>query len=266
MTFFETITAAVRHFEEKGFDSEDALIYWTEQIRKAAIGTMLPEAVMTEHLKTHLTKIYDRVKKDVTSPKYKSVIPQGFTLARVEPRLRNELDRRIMASANLIKLNRATAIETTLRRFQGWATSIPLGGSDVVDKTKTKDSIKKSLSDMTFLERRVMIDQGHKFNAALREIIAVDNGALAIIWHSHWRRPGYDYRKDHKERDLHVYALRDNWAQKAGLMKAGPDGYYDQITAVGEEVYCSCYGEYIYYVHKLPDDMLTNKGREYVDH
>ena len=263
MTFYETITAAIHYFEENGFESEDMLAYWSTEIRKAAGQTLLPEDVMVANLRKHLTKEYTKVITEMSKPVSGRVRPKSFTLANVSPKLRKELDRRIMASANLIKLNREEAISNTLRRFEGWATSIPVGGSDAIDKQDTKRNIKKSLNDMTFIERRVVIDQGHKLNASLREIIAVDNGAIAIKWHSHWRRPGYNYRKDHKERDLQVYALRDSWAKQQGLMKAGPAGYYDQITSVGEEVYCSCYGEYIYYLHNLPDDMLTAKGREY---
>jgi len=43
-------------------------------------------------------------------------------------------------------------------------------------------------------------------------------------------------------------------------MKAGPNGYYDEITQVGEEVYCSCTAEYIFALRKLPVEMLTKAG------
>jgi hypothetical protein len=59
-----------------------------------------------------------------------------------------------------------------------------------------------------------------------------------------------------------VYAIRGNWALDKGLMKAGKAGYYDEITKPGEEVYCSCSATYLYAIRELPDDMITNKGRE----
>jgi hypothetical protein len=46
------------------------------------------------------------------------------------------------------------------------------------------------------------------------------------------------------------------------LVKPGPDGYYDDITKVGEEVSCSCQAEWIYGLRSLPEDMLTKKGEE----
>jgi len=42
-----------------------------------------------------------------------------FTLNYVEPKLRAELDGRIMASADLIKLNRTQAVNRNIQRFSG---------------------------------------------------------------------------------------------------------------------------------------------------
>ena len=64
-----------------------------------------------------------------------------FTVDRLTPRLRAELDRRIIASVNLIKFNREETISNTLRRFSGWATSIPPGGTEVVKRNEEKKKI-----------------------------------------------------------------------------------------------------------------------------
>jgi len=157
-------------------------------------------------------------------------------------------------------LNRAEAIDKTMRRFQGWATSIPAGGSRAVDVKAEKDDIRKAIGQMDFIERRVVIDQSHKLIATLNDIVAVENGALAAEWHSPWRRQGYNARKDHKERDLKVFAIRGNWAIEKGLMKPGPDGYTDEIEAPGQLVYCSCTYKYIFALRKLPVEMLTKSG------
>lgn len=174
--------------------------------------------------------------------------------------MRAELDRRIMASANLIKLNREEAISNTLRRFQGWATSIPIGGSDAVDRREEKAYIKKGISGLDFKERRVVIDQTHKLISSLNDIVATNNGAIAAEWHSSWRQANYDYRKDHKERDQVVYMIKDSWADKKGLIKP-INGYTDSITQPGEEVYCRCSYRYIYLLRDLPSEMLTAKGK-----
>lgn len=258
---YDVITAAIKDFAEHGFDREERLRYWLAQIRQAAVGSLVPEHLLQEALQRSLGVTYRKMVEQQGLLKYHKGVSR-FTLAKVQPQLRAELDRRIMASANLIKLNREAAIEKTLQRFSGWASSIPTGGSDAVDKLETKTSIRKALKQLPFEERRVAVDQGHKFIASLNNIVATSNGALALTWHSHWRQPGYNYRKDHKERDGKVYAIRGNWAMERGLMKKGAAGYYDDITAVGEEVFCRCSAQYLYALRDLPADMLTQKGAE----
>jgi hypothetical protein len=260
-SFFETVTEAIREFEANGFDSAERLAYWADRIRRAAVESLVPESVLDETLRKTLSSVYKRLIDDGQILKTHVGVPR-FTIDRLKPKLRTELDRRLMVSRNLIKLNRQQAIEKTVQRFAGWASSVPAGGSRAVDVKDTKDNIRKSLTSLSFTERRVAIDQGHKFASALNDIIATDGGAIAAKWHSMWRRSGYQYREDHKERDQKVYAIRGNWAIEKGLMKSGPDGYTDQITKPGEEVYCSCSYQYLYNLRDLPDDMLTERGRE----
>lgn len=260
-TFFATITAAINDIIDHGYDSAERIEAWLRKIREAALRTLTPPHVLERALNDTMRAIYE---SKITRGGILKFHPgvERFTLARVAPRLRAELDRRIMASASLIKLNRQEAVETTLRRFSGWATSIPAGGTDAADRAKTKAEIRKPLASLPFEERRVSVDQGHKFIANLNNILAQDAGAIALIWHSHWRQQNYNFREDHKERDGKVYLIRDSWAQERGLVKPGDVGYYDQVTAVGEEVFCRCYAQYLYSLARLPDDLLTVRGRE----
>jgi hypothetical protein len=260
-SFFEIVTEAIKEFEETGFDSAERLAYWVDRIRRAAVESLVPEHVLDDTLRKTLGGIYKRLVDDGQLLKT-HLGASRFTIDRLKPKLRTELDRRLMVSRNLIHLNREQAVETTVRRFAGWASSVPAGGSRAVNVKDAKDDIRKALTSLSFTERRVAIDQGHKFSAALNEIIAVDSGAIAAVWKSMWRRSGYQYRVDHKERDQKVYAIRGNWALEKGLMKAGPDGYTDQITKPGEEVYCSCTYQFLYNIRDLPDDMVTVAGKK----
>jgi hypothetical protein len=241
-TFFETVSAAVADLAEHGYDSEERLQYWVETIRQSALEQMVSEAVLDEQLRRVLAGTYERlINRGLILRHHPGV--SRFTLELVKPKLRAELDRRILASANLIKLNRQQTIADTLRRFQGWATSIPVGGAKV-DKVETKNDVRKELAGQSFRERRVLIDQGHKLVSAINSILATDGGAIAALWRSHFRQVHYDFRPDHRDRDARykgadwVYAIRGNWALQQRLMKAGRAGYTDQITQPGEEVYC----------------------------
>jgi hypothetical protein len=258
--FDQVVTDAVNDIAEHGYTSQERVDFWLGEIAKAAKESSVPNAALSEALDRTLRAIYQKlVERGGLVKRHPGV--SRFTVERLRPQLQAELRRRVAASANLITLNREQSIAKTMQRFSGWATSVPKGGSAATSKAKVKVDVKKALRQLPFEERRVLIDQGHKFTAALNSIIATDNGAVAVIWHSHFRQPGYNYREDHKERDGQVYTLRDNWAQQRGLMKVGPAGYYDQITAFAEEPFCRCYGTYLADLRDLPNDMLTVKGR-----
>lgn len=256
-TFFEELTGAVNYYVDRGWDSEDSLLSWSARLRRAAFR----ETQSDDVTRAHLTNIYKRLVIDGGA--LKNQPPDGVsavTLRKIKPTLRAELDKRIFASTSLIKLNREQAVEKTLQRFQGWVSSIPPGGTQTVDRVEQKQAIKKSLMEQSYINRRLAIDQGHKLASNITYLMSIQGGAIAFRWGSNWRRAGYDFRKDHKERDELIYLIRDSWAVQQGLIKP-VNGYYDEITAAGEEVYCSCKIFPIYSPQKLPDEFLTEKGK-----
>ena len=255
-TFTDVLARAIADFEQFGFDSPERLDRWRQELEQAAGGHT---TITAENLRRTLTSIYTA---QVTNGGLLKIhkIPQ-WRLNQLAPILQRELDRRMMASAQLIRLNREEMIAKTIRRFSGWATSIPDGGSKAVDKKDTKDEVKKALKSLPYEERRVMIDQAAKFKAQLSDTVATNTGAIAAEWKSHFRAPGYNFRPDHKARDGVVYVIRNNWAMDKGLMKPAGHQFTDEITMPAEEVYCSCKYRYIYNLRELPDEMLTDAGR-----
>ncbi|HGX2049109.1 TPA: hypothetical protein ACNR3S_002191 [Escherichia coli] len=266
-SFASIVRDAVKFFLRNGYSSREELERWQSIIRQAAENETADDymAMVTRNL----TKSYDlQIGRAEVLKRHPGI--SRFTINYLEPKLRTELDRRIFASADLIKINRKKAIDTTLSRFSGWASSIP--SADTIALTgiqgtmrETAAHIQKTAEQMDYEARRVMIDQNRKLIANIDNVIATSNNAIAAEWHSHWRRPGYDYREDHKERDKLFYLIRGNWAQKNGYVKAGPAGYLDEITQPGEEVFCQCYVTYIYNLRSIPDDMLTRKSRKFLE-
>lgn len=261
-SFNDVVDEAVNDMAEHGFDSVERLAYWEERIRRAAEAESGPSARMDEMLRDFLSRTYQRMMSAGASAKLHPGVPK-WTIEKVRPQLRAELDRRIMASANLIRLNKKKRVQETLQRFSGWSTSLPKGGSAEPEKRDAKQRIKKPIASLPFEERRVLTDQGHKLFSSLNEVVAEGGGAIAAAWHSRWRQPGYNYREDHKERDGGVYLMPDSWAVKAGLVKAGPVGKINDITKPGEEPFCRCSYVYIYSLRelaKVAPEMLTEKG------
>lgn len=258
--FMAVLTAAMSDAVNHGYDSQSRMDMWLARLRAAADKSLVSDHDLDEAIFRYLNSIYTR-QVDQGAIIFRHPGVDRFTIQRIKPHLRDELSRRIASSAKLIRLHRKEAIEKTLQRFSGWMTSIPPGGTKAVDRRKEKTNIRRSIAQLKFEERRVAIDQGHKLISNISEIVATDEGALAAIWRSNWRQPGYNYRADHKERDGRVYAVKGNWALKAGLMKIGPDGYLDDITRPAEEPFCRCYAIWVYSLDSLPDKMLTEKGR-----
>lgn len=258
--FYNVLTAAVNDLALHGFDNATRVNEWMDQIERAAKESLIPEHQLDLQLRNTFKAQYERLIHRAGILKFHPGVSR-FTLAKVEPKLRGELDRRIMASANLIKMNRQDAIQKTLQRFSGWATSIPAGGTKQADKVETKTEVRKALAQLPFAERRVAIDQGHKFAANLNNILATDGGAIAGVWMSHFRQKNYNFREEHKERDEKYYVIRGNWAMTKGFMQLAGRQYTDQITAPGEEPMCRCSLRYVYSLRSLPPDMVTEKGR-----
>lgn len=257
MTFAETVREAVKRFAERGFTNEAELNDWLARLRRAAEATMASRARMEEMLRDALKAVYKRLVEQQSIFRFHPGISR-FTLAQVKPRLHAELTRRILASAQLIKLNREDTIAATLRRFAGWATSIPPGGSDTTSKREAAVEISKAMQRLSFVERRVLTDQGHKLNASINAVLAHDGGAIAAKWnHHHVTYP----RPVHLARDGKVFLVRDSWAQQRGLVKRGANGYTDEIEMVGELPSCRCSYTYLYALRQLPDELLTERGR-----
>lgn len=262
-TYREVVDEAVNWFAEHGYTSDEDLRYWEDRISRAADAAMGSTAEAESMLRDVLRAAYEKLIARGGIVKHHPGIGL-YAIDRVRPELRAILDRRIMASANLIRLNRTKMKAQTLARLSGWATSIPAGGSGNVDKRAEKDKLKKSIASLPFETRRVLTDQGHKLASAVNETVAVGGGAIAAVWHSRWRQPGYDYRPDHKERDLRVYGIEDSWAIEKGFVKKPPDGWTTEITKPAEEPFCRCSYVYVYSLRelaKLAPEMITAKGK-----
>jgi hypothetical protein len=258
-TFREILTAAVNDLAEHGYDSQERVERWLLLLRIAA-ERELPQNIDAD-MRRQLDAIFTRIVNRGQVLNYVPGVPK-YTLEMLRPELRAELDRRILASASLIKLHRAEAIEKTLQRFEGWSTSIPRGGSPV-DKVDVKTLTSKALQKFRFEQRRVAIDQGMKLISNVAEIVAIDNGAIAAEWNA-VHRSGYENRPEHLRRQGTIFLVRDSWAQREGLVKLNGGKYTDEIEKPAQLPFCSCHYRWITSPRRLPVEMLTVKGRDWV--
>lgn len=260
-SFQRVITEAVNDLLEHGYDSKERVDQWLERIRRAATASLIPEATLIEQLRSTLRRVFSRSTEPARLLRFHRGV-SAYTLEQVKPRLRAELDRRILAAADLIRLNREASKQRTLQRFAGWATSIPIGGTEAAKHQEVKQNIKRSIAGLPFEERRVIIDQGLKLSSAINEIVAVDGGAIAGIWRHVKEGGGYQARPEHVARDGKIFVVRDNWALREGFIKLAGHQYIDEIERPAELIYCRCWYEMLYALRDLPEEMLTEEGRE----
>ena len=256
-TLLDLIRQAVSDIAQNGF-SWDRVKGWQRRI-EMALQTYRDTSQAERRIAHGLRELFARK----TTPTVLAKVHPGVdkvTLRMIAESHRGMLDDRIRASVDLIRLNRERAISRMLDRFAGWSTSIPSGGSSK-QTPEIVSHIAKPLRSMSYEERRLYIEQGHKMIANVNAILAEQSNAIVVIWRSHYRQAGYDYREDHKERDGKFYAIRGNWAMERGFMKLGGHQYIDEITQFGEEINCRCFGIYLSNLRDLPDDMLTLKGK-----
>lgn len=266
-TFYETVAAAIKDIARHGYDTPERLEHWRRLIEAAAASSFVSMDEVERDVRKTMTLAYYRM---VTKGGLLKRMPQisAYTLQRLSPALQSELNRRIISSIDLIKLNRPVAIAKTVQRFTGWATSVPEGGfpSDVRKGTykyvEVKQDLQKAMSALPFEERRVIIDQNAKLMSAINSTVALGGGAIAAIWQSHKAQKNYDGRPAHNKRDGDMFLVRDSWVIEKGLVRRGAGAYTDSIEQPGEFVFCRCSWIYIFNLRDLPADWLTKKGTE----
>jgi hypothetical protein len=264
VTFDEVLADAVAFFIDHGFSDSDELEYWADRLRKAARQSMMSTTQLNERIKTALTAEYIRlVDKGLVLSKHPEL--SRSTIERIRPQLREALRNRIAASAALITLNREENIAATVRRFAGWASSLPPRSSPSTSKRDVRQTIRKALAAAEYEERRMMIDQGHKLNANINATIANGNGAIAAYWVSHYAQHNYDFRETHKDLDIQShkkpFLIRNSWAQQNGAISTIGATFIDELEyQPAQQPYCRCYFQYIYSPAKLPREMLARKA------
>ena len=263
--FRALLLQALKEFALHGYRNETHLQEWLMRLH-AALERELPADAW---VRTQLAGVLDRIfRRDVVNGAVMKRVPgiTRYTLDRISPSLRAELDRRIFAGIDLIRLNKRAATQKTLQRFAGWVSSVPRFGSATTDLRAVASEMAKPVAQVKYEARRVAIDQGHKLSAAVAHVVAQEAGAIAAIWHDRGQYDhGYDARPEHLKRSGKLFLVRDSWAISGGLIKKSGLSFTDSIEQPAELPYCSCAYEYITTPRDLPTELLTAKGRAWLE-
>lgn len=140
---------------------------------------------------------------------------------------------------------------------------VPIGGTkDKAIKGRITE-IKKEIRLLVKWNRLFYTYKAISFPTEIEHIFNLAGNPLAAIWHYSALDAQGEYQKtyDHQQRDGQVYAVRGSWAIKKGLIKVGPAGYLDEISRPCQEVGCMCSLQWVTDDMRLPDEMITCKGR-----
>jgi len=139
---------------------------------------------------------------------------------------------------------------------------VPMGGAKDKEIKSQIGEIKKELRPLAKWDRLFYVHKATCFPAEVEFLFSLEGNPIAAIWRYNPIDERTDYPKtyDHKQRDKLVYAVRGNWAITKGLMKAGPNGYLDEINRPSQEIGCMCHLQWLYSIRGLPTNMMTEKG------
>ncbi len=246
---WETLDEFRRHFSND--PDMDELVRWINRLRDMLRGEMPSDETIWQMVLRYLSGRYRTITKSINQ---RHKLPRRIGPEAIAAEFRPYLADRIRASAELIKLHRDEEIERQLRRFAGWATGASLSPKSREDFDDLKKGTHKALKSLSYVRRRVCIDQGHKLLSAIDDTIAQQYGAIAREWRHIIPHAGYDSRKEHLARDKKIYAVRG-----AKGVKRVPNGYVDELPdQPGELPYCSCSYRSIYNASELPPEMRAD--------
>ena len=254
MTFFQVLTLAIADMVSHGFDSASRVEHWIFEIKKSLKTQVLPPRDLEQMVYRALTNTFERT---LRTHRGRHALTNKVIVSQMTPQLRTEMNKRMMATMQLLQASRDETLAKVVRNFTGWATSIPEGGTAQAKQREEKARIRRILTRIPNQEKRIILDQSYKLKTAMDDLIAKESGAIAAKWYDRGEHDiTYDARKLHLDRSGTIFTIRNSWAHQQGLIKA-PNGYTDDFEMVGEFPFCKCHYEYFYRIEDLPKQFLT---------
>ena len=254
MAFLKLLREAAKHFTQHGYTSQADINHWRVRLLTAAEQHLDPEDAHRRIGRTLSNAFYRAIGAGRIAKKHGGV--HRWSIERLEPKLKDELQRRIFASQELVEGDKRIALERIQNRFLGLATA----GANPGEAQAAASAIGKAARDAKASARMVAVDQTKKMVTAMDEVIAEDGGSIGGVWNAMWDIER-KHRPEHAARHGKFYVRRASWADSQGLLKH-PNGYMDQEDMPGTLINCRCEYDYIYDLADVPDEFLTVKGRK----
>ena len=203
---------------------------------------------------------------------------KGWRLNRLKPLLRKQLRERINASLSLIKTLDANRMNVLQTRFLGWLTSQNNEGTGQ-PKLREVMGVEKLIRKNDKHYNMILKDQTRKMIGNFDNIIAEQYNALGFFWKTRrdnrvvgkpsGKNPkGNKMHGDHYDREGKFYFYKANWATKRGLINKSHKDFHWAVFEdglPGQPINCRCYAYNIYELEDVPRELLSEKGKEYLE-
>ena len=253
-SFNRLLREAVDHFSRFGFTSPADVNDWLVRL-SAAAESSLDTAKAQRRIENALGGAFYRELGRGRLITRKGRVSK-LSIAQLEPKLRDELERRMFAARELLEGDKKLALERIHNRFLGLATA----GVQPKDVREGVKAISKAERDAKAQARMTAIDQTGKLIRTMDEIVAVDAGSIGGFWDATWEIER-KHRIEHAIRHEQWYPRRGSWADQQGFLKRAL-GYMDEHDMPGVKINCRCEYRYVYDLEDVPPEFLTAKGRK----
>ncbi|AOW48006.1 hypothetical protein A4S02_14340 (plasmid) [Acetobacter ascendens] len=144
--------------------------------------------------------------------------------------------------------------------IDGFFAKVPVTAKE---RTSNISKIKREIGYFARWQQLFYTHKAMSFASEVEYIFILSGEPIAAVWKYNPLDEQCEFPPtvDHRPRDGRVYAVRGNWAEAKGFMIAGPDGYIDDIDRPHQETGCMCHLHWLHGIRRLPEDMLTSKGR-----
>lgn len=200
---------------------------------------------------------------------------KGWRLNLLKDDLRRELKGRINNSLMLIKTQDEQRMSILKTRFLSWLAETESGKSPNIKETlKVSHEIRKN--DRHY--RMILADQTRKMIGNFDNIVANKYQALGFFWKTRrdnrvtgkpgGKNPkGNEMHGDHYARQDKFYFYHNNWAIQQRLINTNHKlfkwaDFEDGLP--GQPINCRCYAYNIYELEDIPKELLSEKGKAYL--
>lgn len=233
------------------------------------------EKKLSKLFSSRMKKTYNSYMKDGVFENNRGV--KQVSIFKLKPKFRKELNNRIVFSLSLIKTQNKGIMQKLSDRFLNWLNNETIGGND--KSLRETLALSKTQQVQSRHYNFILKDQTRKMLTNIDNIIAKDCNAIGFYWKTrrdnrvvgnpiglYPKATNKDVHGNHFKRQGQFYFYKNTWVTKNRLIDTSKIEWAEFDDGMpGEPIGCRCYAENIYDFEDVPEEFLSDKGKEYLE-